>query len=289
MITVVVPACDEAGTIGATVGSIRAALAAPASDAEVLVVDDGSSDATGALAAAGGARVLRHAQTLGYGRSIKDGVAAARFDTIVICDGDGTYDIAAIPALLDRFGAGFDMVVAARRRPAGWSQRESRLKLAGRWALRALVEFTTGQRIPDVNSGLRVFTRSKMTPHAPFLSDGFSFTTSITVCFLMTRLAVSYLPADYRPRRRGSKVRLVRDSLRTLQGVTQVLLVYNPLKIFLLVVGAIAAVGVGCLVAGGLGWTPGATLALISLLTALVVLGFGFAATLLASLLAPRP
>jgi glycosyltransferase involved in cell wall biosynthesis len=115
MISVVIPALNEQDEIGRTVTRVREVLSTAGIGAyEVVIVDDGSRDETGARAEQAGARVLRHPHNVGYGRSLKDGIRAARYDTIIINDADGTYPIDAIPDLLARYGEGYDMVVGAR-------------------------------------------------------------------------------------------------------------------------------------------------------------------------------
>jgi glycosyltransferase involved in cell wall biosynthesis len=232
MISVVIPALNEKDAIGATVSDIsRVLTAANLVPFEIVVVDDGSSDETGKIAAAAGARVVRHPHNVGYGRSLKDGIEASRYDTIAICDADGTYPTAAIPELVRLHREGFDMAVGQRRGP---HYRESLLKMPLRAILRFLVEWTAGRRIPDINSGLRVFSRASVTQYFPHLCDTFSFTTSMTLAYMMTGRFVTYSQIDYFERSGRSKVRLLRDALRTLQYVVEAILYYNPLKIFLL-------------------------------------------------------
>lgn len=115
MISVIIPALNECNAIVDTIGRIKAALAgAQLTPYEIVVVDDGSNDGTGRLAEEAGARVLRHPHNIGYGRSLKDGIMAATYDTIVISDADGSYPLEAIPTLVERYNQGFDMVVGAR-------------------------------------------------------------------------------------------------------------------------------------------------------------------------------
>ena len=225
MISVVLPAYDEEAAVAGTVTEIRATLETAGFEGfEIVVVDDGSADATAARAAEAGARVLRHPHNLGYGRALKSGIAAAEHDTIVICDADGSYAVDRIPRLVERYEEGFDMVVAARE-----NYRDSPLKAPLRWLLRWLVQYTVGRRVPDVNSGLRVFSRSTLEPYLPTLCDTFSFTTSQTLAYMMTGRFVGYVEAAYRPRRGRTKVRLIRDGLRTLQYMVQAIAYYNPL------------------------------------------------------------
>jgi hypothetical protein len=99
--------------------------------------------------------------------------------------------------------------------------------------LKALVEFTAGRTIPDINSGLRIFSRQDIVPYFQYLCETFSFTTSLTLAYMMNGMFVTYIPIDYQKRVGMTKVRLFRDSLRTLQFIVEAILYYNPIKIFL--------------------------------------------------------
>jgi glycosyltransferase involved in cell wall biosynthesis len=232
MISVVIPAFNEQDEIGRTIARLREVLSGGGVGVyEVVVVDDGSHDETAARAESAGARVLRHPHNVGYGRSLKDGIRAARYDTIVINDADGTYPIDAIPNLLARYSEGYDMVVGAR---SGKHYRESLVKMPLRRLLRFIVEFTAGRSIPDINSGLRVFRRSTAMEYFDHLCETFSFTTSMTLAYMMTGRFVAYVPIEYNKRVGTSKVRLLRDSMKTLQYIVEAAIYYNPLKMFAL-------------------------------------------------------
>ena len=232
MISVVIPALNERNAIIETVERTREVLAAAKLEPfEIVVVDDGSDDGTGELAKQAGAHVLRHPHNIGYGRALKDGIAAAQYDIIVITDADGSYPIEEIPALVALYQSGFDMVVGAR---TGKQYRESSLKSPLRAVLKTIVEFTANRSIPDINSGLRVFSRKVAMSYFRHLSDTFSFTTSLTLAYMMNARFVTYKDIDYHERVGQSKVRLFRDSVRTLQYVVEAATYYNPLKIFFL-------------------------------------------------------
>lgn len=228
--TVLVPALNEEQGIADVVRRLSVLLPKP----EIIVIDDGSTDKTGDIARSSGAKVIVHPMSGGYGRSLKDGILAAANDVIVITDADGTYPIERIPDLLKEFAKGSDMVVGARQ---GKHYRGTFLKMPARIVFKWLVEFTTGRRIPDINSGLRVFRKSQVLPYMNDLCNGFSFTTTITLIYCLTGKFVQYVPIDYAKRSGVSKVRIVRDSIRTLQYVTEVIAVYNPLKLFVLLAG----------------------------------------------------
>lgn len=226
-LSIIIPAYNEQDAIGPVLDALRHLQL----DSETIVVDDGSTDSTGAIAAAHGARVLRHPVNAGYGKSVKDAITIATADTIVITDADGTYPIDRIPDLLTELGKGFHMVVGARQ---GRAYHGSLLKRLARIIFKILAEFTTGNRIPDVNSGFRAFRRSDVAPYLGDLCNGFSFTTTITLVYMFTGKMVGYMPIDYHVRIGRSKVHIIRDSLRTLQYLTEAVVHYNPPKIFLL-------------------------------------------------------
>lgn len=243
MITVVIAAKDEEASIVETVRQISQSLADVKH--EILVIDDGSSDRTATLARDAGATVVSHVHNLGYGSALKTGIRHARFDTIVITDADGTYPNQMIPALLQEYRKGFDMIVGARTGP---HYTESVFKAPLRLLLKLLVEFTCGRRVPDVNSGLRVFSKSKTLPFINHLSNSFSFTTSVTLAYMMNNLFVAYVSIPYYKRTGKSKVRMFRDTLRTLQYIFEAITYYNPLKIFLLLSALVSGASLASLV-----------------------------------------
>lgn len=239
--SVVVPAMNEGDAVGDVVRRLREAMDSTGQPYEVIVVDDGSSDNTAQAARDAGATVLQHPQNAGYGAALKTGILRAQFDRIVITDADGTYPIDRIPDLMaesDRF----DMVVGARQ---GDHYRESRFKEPARLIFGGLAQWVTGVPIPDVNSGLRVFRTSLARQYFHVISQGFSFTTTITLAAISNGYFVKYMPIDYHKRVGKSKVKLMRDIPRTTQILLQAVVYYNPVKLFLafaLASGALAIV-----------------------------------------------
>lgn len=230
-LSIIIPAYNEEGAIGATLTAIQAALKTADYPWEVLVISDGSTDGTVSAAKAVGAHVVEHPINSGYGRSLLTGIRRARYSSIAILDADGTYPVERLNDLIGFYRRGFDMVVGARTGPhlsPHWLKRV--LRIFFRW----LAEFTTGQRIPDINSGFRIFAKAPVLAWQESLSMGFSFTTTITLLFMLNHYFVGYLPIDYRTRQGTSKVRLWRDSLRSLQIIVTTIAQYNPLKLFLL-------------------------------------------------------
>lgn len=279
MLSVVLPALNEEEGIGATLDDLQAALADAGVAAEIIVVDDGSTDGTAAIATRPGVTVLRHPVRLGYGRSLKDGILMARYDTVAIADADGTYPVRDIPRLLKVAGE-LDMLVGARTGPAF---RGSFAKFPARKVFQWLVEFSVGQRIPDVNSGLRIMRKATVLRFLPTLSNGFSFTTTLTMAMLLNACAVTFVPVAYGSRKGRSKIRLFRDTLRTAQVMIESVLYYNPIKLFLLLSLplwlASVGLGLGALVSTHTLWVL--TLATLFFLSGWLVFALGLVADLL--------
>jgi polyisoprenyl-phosphate glycosyltransferase len=230
-LSLVIPCLNEEEVIVETIRKARSIFDSMNLESyEIIIVDDGSTDQSAKRALSEGAKVIQHPHNVGYGRSLKDGILQAQYDTIIISDADGTYPLEKIPRLTKEYEKGYDMVVGARTGP---QYRESWSKDFLRYILKWLVEFTAGRSIPDINSGLRVFSRKVSMPFFKRLCDTFSFTTGITLAYMMTMKYVVYIPIPYRNRVGKSKVRIFRDSLRTLQFIVEAILFYNPIKIFL--------------------------------------------------------
>lgn len=262
-ISVVIPAYNEAGAIEATLERIKAVAHSQGWSLEVIVVDDGSSDETSAIAKKAQVRVIRHPANGGYGLSLQHGITAAKNEMIAITDADGTYPVEALPDLVRMVEEdGFDMAVGARQ---GSEYRRGWWKYPARVLFRWLTEYISGRSIPDVNSGLRVFKKSSILPYLLQTCLGFSFTTSITAIFFLNGLFVGYHPITYGKRIGKSKVRHFRDTLRTAQILLSVMARFNPIKLFLLLavltgIGGVVCLGVGLLFSSsiavglGIGW-----------------------------------
>lgn len=230
-ISIIIPALNEADGIIPTITRIKEVATKESWALELIVVDDGSTDATGELAKKEGAIVVRHPKNGGYGLSLQDGIRVSTADLIAITDADGTYPIEELPKLVAMIDEGYDMAVGARQ---GAEYRQSWWKYPARIAFRLLAEYVAGRRIPDINSGLRVMRRDRLMPHYTNTCYGFSFTTSITLIFFLSGYFVGYTPIPYAARIGTTKVRHLWDTLRTGQIMVSVIIRYNPIKLFLL-------------------------------------------------------
>lgn len=161
LVSVVVPARNEAGNLPGLIDEVAAALS-PRSRFELIVVDDGSTDATAAVLAGlrptrPWLRVLRHAASCGQSAAIRTGVRAARAEVVATLDGDGQNDPAFLPAALDALAAGgaeVGLVAGQRkgRKDTGFKKLQSRIANA----VRARV-LRDGTR--DTGCGLKAFRR----------------------------------------------------------------------------------------------------------------------------------
>jgi glycosyltransferase involved in cell wall biosynthesis len=241
MLTVVIAALNEVESIGETVHRIRQTLEAGKIEHEIIVVNDGSTDGTGPLARQLGTRVIDHPVPGGYGLALKAGILKAKYDLIAITDADGTYPCHRIEELY-RFVAegGYDMAVGAR---TGKEYRGTFLKMPARRVFLWMSEYATGRKIDDINSGLRVFRKEIVLRYMGTISNGFSFTTTVTLAAMLNGYFTKYVPIPYFKRVGKSNVRYVRDTLRSLQIIVESIVYYNPLKMFLLVSSFLVALG----------------------------------------------
>jgi len=223
-ISIVLPAKNEALAIGATVAGIRQYYP----DAEVIVVNDGSTDSTAEVAAAAGARVVHHSYSKGNGAAIKSGARAAQGETLVFMDADGQHDPADIPRLLELIEQGHDMVVGARQKG---SQASMGRGLANGLYNR-LASWMTGHRVEDLTSGFRAVRANKFREFLYLLPNGFSYPTTSTMAFFRAGYSVAYAPIHAAKRIGNSHIRLLRDGSRFLLIIFKIGTLYSPLKIF---------------------------------------------------------
>lgn len=223
-LSIVLPAKNEAGAIGRVV----AELVRRHPGAEVLVVNDGSTDDTAAVATQAGARVVSHRYSMGNGAAIKTGARHAQGEVLVFMDADGQHHPADVARLLDTLCQGFDMVVGARGKG---SQASVGRGLANRFYNR-LATYMAGHRIQDLTSGFRAVRAHKFKEFLYLLPNGFSYPTTSTMAFFRAGYAVGYIPIDAAQRVGKSHIRLVKDGVRFLLIIFKIGTLYSPLKLF---------------------------------------------------------
>jgi glycosyltransferase involved in cell wall biosynthesis len=223
-VSIVIPAYNEAGAIDEVVLSLVAA----ASWREIIVVDDGSADDTGARARAAGATVLRHPYNKGNGAAVKTGIRAAAGEYVMIVDGDGQHHGQDAVRLAQRLGE-YDLVIGSR---SGVTQA-TRTRRLGNGALNWLAGYLTGRTIPDLTSGFRAARREQLREFIHLLPNGFSTPTTTTLAFIKAGYNVAFEPAEARPRVGTSKIRLAHDGARFLLIILRIVTLFSPLRVFL--------------------------------------------------------
>jgi glycosyltransferase involved in cell wall biosynthesis len=237
-ISIVIPARNEA----ASLRELLPRLVAMMGEVEIIVVDDGSSDDTAAICAQVKVKHLRHPYPKGNGAAIKTGARAARGEVIVFMDGDGQHKPEDIPALLNKFNEGYDMVVGARQ---SGSQANLHRAVANDVFSR-FASWMVMQPIVDLTSGFRVVRASKFRQFLYLLPNGFSYPTTITMSFFRAGYSVAYVPIDAPPRNSGaSHVRPLHDGLRFLLIIIKIGTLFSPQKLFLPISAGFFLTGLG--------------------------------------------
>ena len=223
-VSIVIPAYNEAAAIATVVEQLRAS----ASWHEIIVVDDGSGDATASHAESAGARVVRHPYNKGNGAAVKSGIRAATGDYVLIVDGDGQHQPADAQRLVSRLGE-YDLVIGARSR----ATQATQARRYGNGALNRLAGYLTDREIPDLTSGFRAARREHLREFLHLLPNGFSTPTTTTLAFIKAGYNVAFEPVEARARVGSSNIRLARDGVKFLVIIFRIITLFSPLRVFL--------------------------------------------------------
>ena len=237
-VSVVLPAKNEAEGLRRTLPALRECLP----DAEVIVVDDGSTDDTAAVAMGFGVRVLGSPYSMGNGAAIKRGARAATGEVIVFMDADGQHDPALISELLERLQQGYDMVVGARDS----SGQASIGRGFANGLYNRLASWMTSHDVKDLTSGFRVVRADRFREFLHLLPNGFSYPTTSTMAFFRSAYPVAYVPIRVDKRvGTASHIRPIRDGVRFLLIIFKIATLYSPLKLFAPVGAGFFLLGLG--------------------------------------------
>ena len=224
-LSIIIPVFNEAATLRALIEKITELSIARA---EVIIVDDGSTDGSAEIALNAGANVIRHPYNIGNGAAVKSGIRAARGKRILLMDGDGQHKPDDIPALLAE-AMNYDMVVGARSK--GSKLRFHRY--AANQVYNLLASYVTRFRVQDLTSGFRVLSRHEANRFIDLLPNTFSYPTTLTLAFLRSGFTVKYVPIQTLYRAGQSKISLVTDGIRFLLIITKIATLFSPFRVFL--------------------------------------------------------
>lgn len=223
-ISIVIPAKNEAISLAKMLPDLRCLYPA----AEIIVVNDGSTDDTSAVCAQAGVREIKHAYSVGNGAAIKHGARAASREFIVFMDGDGQHRPEDVRALAEELSKGYDMVVGARS--AG--SQASVGRLAANAFYNYLATWMVGHKVEDLTSGFRAVRANKFREFLHLLPNGFSYPTTSTMAFFRAGYLVKYLPIKVMKREGKSHINIFRDGVRFLLIIFKIGTLYSPLKLF---------------------------------------------------------
>jgi glycosyltransferase involved in cell wall biosynthesis len=224
-ISIILPAKNEEAGLSRTLPRLREQMP----DAEIIVVDDGSTDTTALVASENGARVVASPYSMGNGAAIKRGARAASGTILVFMDADGQHNPADIQKLLAKLSQGYDMVVGARDSSGQASVHRGLANRFYNW----LASRMTGFEVKDLTSGFRAVRADRFREFLHLLPNGFSYPTTSTMAFFRSAYPVAYVPIPVAKRvGNGSHIRPLKDGIRFLLIIFKIATLYSPLKLF---------------------------------------------------------
>jgi len=277
--SIVIPAKNEEEGLAKVLPSLRQLYP----EAEVIVVDDGSTDATVQVCKDAGVKVISHPYSKGNGAAIKTGARAARGDFIVFMDGDGQHDPADIERMLYKVEEGYDLVVGAR---SGLSAQANIARWSANSMYNRLASWMVNREIPDLTSGFRCINRHKLLDFLYLLPNGFSYPTTSTMAFFRAGYSVGFVPITVSPRLGSSHINVLRDGVRFFLIIFKIGTLYSPLKVYFPMAVLLSGLGLlnyflGAIASGGWRFTNMSTLLI---LTGVIVFLMGLLAEQLTNL-----
>jgi len=226
-ISVILPIFNEKDSIEETIKNIKNALKSTKKSFEIIAVDDGSTDGSDKILKNLKIKYIRHEQNKGYGAALKTGILAAKGKWIFIVDCDGTYPVEKITEFM-KYTKKYDMIVGNRKK-----KNISLLRKPAKWFLNKLANYLCGTKIPDLNSGMRLFKKDIAMRFFSLFPDGFSFTTTITIACLTNGYSVHYIPIEYYKRRGKSSINPIKDFINFINLTIRMVLYFKPLNVFI--------------------------------------------------------
>lgn len=230
-ISIVIPVYNEDKSIKETISSIKKELNKFKSDNfDIIVVNDGSTDNTSKiLSSIKGISIIENPANRGYGFSLKRAIRHSDADYILIIDGDGTYPASSITELINKSRYN-DMVVAAR---TGRYVNIPFFRKPAKWFLKHFAQYLTKTKIPDLNSGFRIFKKDIAVKYINLFPDGFSFTTTLTMICLTNGYQIEYVPINYYERKGKSAIKPIKDFVSFVNLIFRLIIFFKPLNVFI--------------------------------------------------------
>jgi len=229
-LAVLIPCYNEEKTINKVISDCKKYLP----DAKIYVYDNNSTDKTLALARKSGV-VVRTENRQGKGHVVRRMFSDVEADIYVLLDGDATYDVSAIPSMIEVLqNENLDMVIGSRKETEEQCYRKGHRK--GNKLLTTIVEIFMGQKLTDMLSGLRVFSK-RYVKTFPAMSKGFEIETEFTIFALSRRLPIKEIDTKYfsRPDGSVSKLSTYKDGIKILKTILVLIKDERPLLFFSLV------------------------------------------------------
>ncbi len=272
-LTILIPAFNEQEGIVDTLKKLQPFV--KKNKWQVIIINDGSTDNTASIVQDFSEfNLINHPYNKGYGASLKTGIRMATTDLVASYDADGQHNPSDLENLYLNL-SNYDIMIGQRSK----NSHQSWLRKPGKWILRKTANFLTGRKIPDLNSGLRIIDRNIILRMLHLLPDGFSFSTTSTVACMNMGYNVGYYPITVGKRIGKSTVKQLKHGSQTVLLIIRLIVLFNPLKVFipvsmfLLIIGLIYEVLFGIIIySSGVRLIPAA---LFTLLTSVIIFFFG--------------
>lgn len=223
-LSIVLPAKNEAQNLSSLLPKLSSMFA----DAEIIVVNDGSTDNTRTICEQIGVKTINNPYSKGNGAAIKSGARAATREFLVFMDADGQHRPEDIPRLLEKLLDGYDMVVGARDKNA----QASIARAVANSIYNRFASWMVKHSILDLTSGFRIVRTNKFRKFLSILPNGFSYPTTITMAFFRSGLSVGYLPIETQKREGKSHIRIIQDGVRFFLVIFKIGVLFSPLRVF---------------------------------------------------------
>ena len=281
LLTIVIPVYNEASALPTLMTELKSVIAVQG--VNVVFVDDASTDGTPRLlesiAGEKRVRVLRHKVNRGYGGALKTGLLHARTRYAVTMDADGQHRFEDVVAMLARMQASdADLIIGQRAAAAA----HSAYREVGKTVIRVLARIMLGARVGDLNSGMKMYRTDLVQAYLPLCPDSMAFSDIVTLIFIGQKHLVLEQPIEIRHRMGGHSTITTRTAFETVMEIYSIIMLFNPLRIFLPVALFFIIFGVAWglpLVLRGRGVSVGS---MLSIMTGLIGLFLGLLAEQLA-------